>query len=176
MSGFVDEMVIAMVRSRNQDSADRKFTPQESLVKIYRYCAYQERSHQEVRNKLFEYGLHTGEVDELLSRLITEGYLNEERFAKAFAGGKFRMQKWGRMKIQRELEHRGLTKNCIGRGMKEIDPGDYSKTLKELIKKKAKQTAETNLFKKRDKVARFAIFKGYEPELVWEVVKDLLTD
>jgi regulatory protein len=154
----------------------KKFTPQESLIKIYRYCAYQERSHQEVKNKLFEYGLRSGEVDELLARLITEGFLNEERFAKAFSGGKFRIKKWGRLKIQRELQHRGLTENCIVRGMKEIDAADYSKTLVALIRKKSTQTEEKNLFKKRDKVARFAIAKGYEPDLVWEVIKELLPD
>lgn len=146
----------------------------EALARIYRYCAYQERSHQEVKNKLYEYGLYSSEVDELLSRLITEGFLNEERFAKAFAGGKFRMKKWGRLKIQNKLESLGLTTRCIGRGMKEIDAVDYSKVLKDLLKKKAQQTIEENPYKRRDKVARFAIAKGYEPELVWEMVKEIL--
>jgi regulatory protein len=146
----------------------------EALTGIYRYCAYQERSHREVKNKLYEYGLYSGEVDELLSRLITEGFLNEERFAKAFAGGKFRMKKWGRLKIRNKLESLGLTEKCIGRGMKEIDSTDYSNTLKDLIKKKAQQTIDRNPYKKRDKVARFVIAKGYEPELVWEMVKEVL--
>jgi regulatory protein len=156
------------------DRAGRIKTPQEAIAAIQRYCAYQERSHQEVKRKLFDYGLHTDEVNELLARLITEGFLNEERFAKAFAGGKFRMKQWGRLKIEHELEHRGLTKNCIVRGINEIDASDYAKTLKGLIAKRVKQTPEINIFKKRNKVARFAISKGYEPELVWEVVKDLL--
>src|SRR6516225_4110830 len=85
----------------------------QALSKIYRYCAYQERSHREVKNKLFEYGLYSNQVDEILSQLITEGFLNEERYAKAFAGGKFRMLKWGRIKIQQELEYEGLTPRCI---------------------------------------------------------------
>ena len=161
------------MKDRTQQSKVR-LSSAEALARIYRYCAYQERSHQEVKNRLYEYGLYSSEVDELLSRLITEGFLNEERFAKAFAGGKFRMKKWGRLKIQNKLESLGLTNKCIGSGMKEIDPTDYSKTLKDLIKKKAQQTIEQNSFKKRDKVARFAIAKGYEPELVWEVVKEAL--
>ncbi len=146
------------------------------MPKIQSYCAYQERSHQEVKNKLFEYGLYANDVDELLSQLITDGFLNEERFAKAFAGGKFRIKKWGKLKIQRELEQYGLTKNCITRGMKEIDTVDYQKTLKNLIKKKLEQTSEQNPFKKKDKVARFAITKGYEPELVWGILKDLFSE
>src|SRR5260370_41440437 len=87
----------------------------QALAKIFRYCAYQERSHREVKNKLFEYGLRPGEVDEILSHLIIEGFLNEERYAKAFAGGKFRIMKWGKIKIQRELELAGVSPRNIVR-------------------------------------------------------------
>ncbi len=160
-----------MVSNRKPDIT--RLTPQEGLAKIYKYCAYQERSHQEVRDKLFDYGLHSEDVEALLSRLITEGFLNEERFAKAFAGGKFRVKKWGRLKIQHELEHRGLTRNCISGGLKEIGDSDYQKSLKDVVKRKADRTQDANLFRKRDKVARFAIAKGYEPDLVWEIVKEL---
>jgi regulatory protein len=151
-----------------------KLSPKEALVKIQSYCAYQERSHKEVKNKLYEYGLYSSEVDELISTLIVDGFLNEERFAKAYAGGKFRIKKWGRLKIQQELEMLGLTKRCIAAGMKEIDSADYSKTLKGLIKKKAAQTTEQNPFKKKNLVARFVIGKGYEAEMVWEMVKELV--
>ena len=159
-----------------QGSGNKKksYTVSESIARIYRYCAYQERSHQEVKNKLYEFGLTTDEVDELLSKMITEGFLNEERFAKAFAGGKFRIKKWGRLKIVRELESQGLTKRNINSGLNEIDLTDYRRTLKNLLIKKADQTEELNLFKKRDKVAKYAIAKGYEPEMVWEMIKDLI--
>ncbi|HTH54543.1 MAG TPA: regulatory protein RecX [Cyclobacteriaceae bacterium] len=151
----------------------KSVTPTEALAKIYRYCAYQERSHLEVKIKLFEYGLRSGEVDEILSRLITEGFLNEERYARAFAGGRFRMMKWGKLKIQRELEMAGLTPKCIARGLTEIDQKDYLKTLTGLIRKKSAQTSETDLFKKKNKLARFAIGKGYEPDLVWDVIREV---
>lgn len=154
----------------------RQLTPAEALAKIQRYCAYQERSHRQVKNKLYGYGLHTGQVDEIISQMITQGFLNEERFARAFAGGKFRMQKWGRLKIINELEQLGLTKSCISRGMREIDPADYARTLKTLIRKKFAEVKEPNLFKKRDKIARFVIGKGYEPDLVWEYIRDQLGD
>lgn len=151
----------------------KRYSPTEALAKIQRYCAYQERSHKEVKTKLFDYGLYASEVDELLSRLISDGFLNEERFAKAFAGGKFRIKKWGRLKIKNELEFMGLTKNCIQRGLNEIDAADYRKTLHLLLKKKSMLLTEENAFKKRDKLARYAISKGYEPEMVWQVVKEL---
>lgn len=154
----------------------KRFSPTEALAKIQRYCAYQERSHKEVKTKLYDYGLYTSQVDEILSQLITDGFLNEERFAKAYAGGKFRIKKWGRLKIKNELEFLGLTKNCIQRGLKEIEAADYSKTLKGLIMKKAAEIKEENIFKKRHKVARFVIGKGYEPEVVWEYLRDLMAD
>jgi regulatory protein len=152
----------------------KRLTPAEALSKIYRYCAYQERSHSEVKDKLFSFGLHTNEVDEILSRLITEGFVNEERFAKAFAGGKFRMQKWGRLKIENELNALGISRNCITRGMNEIPDDDYKKTLQQLLEKKNKLTSETDMFRKRNRLAQFAIGRGFEPELVWKLVKEIV--
>jgi regulatory protein len=154
----------------------KTFSPVEAKQRIYRYCAYQERSHQEVRDKLYEYGLHKNEVEDILSHLITEGFLNEERFAKAFAGGKFRIKQWGRIKIVHELEARGLTKNCIKSGLKEIEEPTYQETLRKIIEKKNDQTLEENLFARRDKVAKYAIQKGFEPELVWKFVKESIPD
>jgi regulatory protein len=151
----------------------KKSTPSEAKQKIYRYCAYQERAHQEVRDKLYEYGLHQNEVEEILTQLITEGFLNEERFARAFAGGKFRMKKWGKLKIVHELESRGLTKNCIRAGLSEIDPQDYLATLQEVAQKKMDQTLIENVYARREKVANYAIQKGFEPELVWKIVKEI---
>lgn len=154
----------------------KKLSPAEALARIMRYCAYQERSHQEVKRRLFGYGLFASQVDEILSKLIADGFLNEERFAKAFAGGKFRMKKWGKLKIEQELKSRGLTERCISSGLKEIDAADYRKSLVLVVRKKIKETHEHNLLAKRNKVARFAIGKGYEPELVWETVKNELPD
>jgi regulatory protein len=154
----------------------KRFSPAAALQKIYRYCAYQERSHKEVRDKLYEYGLYKSDVDDILSRLITDGFLNEERFAKAFAGGKFRMQHWGRIKIVHELEARGLTKNCIKAGLKEIEDDTYEVVLHDMLERKLRQLDEENPFVRRDKLARYAIHKGFEPELVWKHVKALVKD
>jgi len=161
---------------RNLDPGERKkkrYTPLEAYPRICRYCAYQERSHKEVRNKLFTYGLFPSEVDEMISRLITDGFLNEERFARAFAGGKFRMQKWGRHKITRALQAHGLNNRCIQRGLQEIDGASYSKTLKALLVKKLAALNEPDPFRARQKAGMFAIGKGYEPERVWTMLRDL---
>ncbi len=152
----------------------KKLTPEQAKLKALHYCAYQERSHQEVKNKLYELGLHSSEVDELLTYLITEGFLNEERYAKSFAGGKFRIKKWGRVKIVHALESKGLTKNCIRSGLKEIDEQDYIQALEELLKLKLFDLQEINVFVARNKASKYAIQKGYESELVWEKLKKLL--
>lgn len=161
------------IQDNPENKKRKRLTPQESFVRISRYCAYQERSHLEVRRKLFSYGLFPSEVDELLTRLITDGFLNEERFAKAFAGGKFRMKKWGRYKIKKALESHGLTTRCIQRGLNEIDSASYSKTLTNLLVKKLGSLKEENPLKKRQKAGTFAIGKGYEPERVWTILKEL---
>lgn len=148
-------------------------SPSEITQKIYAYCAYQERSHREVRNKLYELGAYSSEIEEIISGLITEGYLNEERFAKAFAGGKFRIKGWGRIKIRHELEAKGLTARCIESGMNEIDDNDYLRTLRTLLEKKSGTLKGIQAATLRDKLARYAIQKGYEPELVWKTVKEI---
>jgi regulatory protein len=154
----------------------KKLTYEEAKQKALRYCAYQERSHQEVKNKLFELGLLSSSVDELLAYLITENFVNEERFAKSFAGGKFRLKRWGRIKIQHELESKNLTKNCIRIGLQEIDDEDYVQALKELLQQKMASLNEGNLFVARDRTSKFAIQRGFEPDLVWRMVKELFPD
>ena len=110
----------------------------------------------------------------MISHLITEGYLNEERFAIAFAGGKFRLKNWVRIKIINALEAKGLTKNCIRIGLQEIDEVEYRKTIVSLLLKKADQTEEENSYVKREKLANYIIQKGFEPDLVWEVTKEVI--
>ena len=167
-------MFITMTREDHSESVVRKkISPAEAFVKASRYCAFQERSHYEVRNKLYTFGLYKNDVEEIITRLITDGFLNEERFSKAFAGGKFRIKKWGRNKIANELELHKITPRCIQKGLDVIDPSDYNKTLTRLLKTKLAQITESNLFKKRDKAARFVIGKGYEPDLVWNLLLEL---
>ena len=154
----------------------KNLDPAQALNKIQKYCAYQERSHQEVRQKLYSCGLYKKDVEEILSQLIVSGFLNEERFAKAFAGGKFRIKKWGRTKIENELKHRGISAKCIQIGLKEIAESDYRKTVTHLLKAKERSLTESNPFKRRNKMAVFVIGKGYEPELVWNMIMDLWPD
>lgn len=150
---------------------NQTLSPAEIRQKIYRYCAYQERCHSEVKNKLFELGAGKQDADEITSELITQGFLNEERFARAYAGGKFRLKFWGKVKIRLALEARGLTPNCIKAGLSEIDDESYAKTLIDLIDKKSEKLDSDDLYVKRDKLANYLIQKGFEADLVWPLVK-----
>jgi regulatory protein len=154
----------------------KRYSLPEAKSKIQRYCAFQERSHAEVRRKLFDFGLYGSEVEEVITELITTNFLNEERYAKAFAGGKFRMKHWGRIKIKYALEAQHLSANCIRIGLKEISDEDYLITLTQLLTKKADVVEEENLYVKRDRLSKYATQKGYEPELVWKVLKEILPD
>jgi regulatory protein len=151
----------------------KHYSIEEVYNKAREYCAFQERCHQEVRNKLFYWGLHSADVEALISQLITEGFLNEERFAKAFAGGKFRIIKWGRLKIKHELKVRKVSGYCIRQAIAEINEDDYRETLKEILAKKAAEITEPDYHTMHNKIALYAISRGFESDLVWEVVKEM---
>lgn len=144
-----------------------------ALQKLMHYCAYQERCHQEVRSKLIALEIYGDDLEEIISELITENFLNEERFAIAYAGGKFRMKKWGKIRIRQELKKRKISDYCIKKAMQEIDEEGYMEGLYELIEKKRKTEKETNEFKLKGRLAKYAMSKGFEAHLVWQALKDI---
>lgn len=150
----------------------RKLSYEEAKVKAAAYCAYQERFQQEVRNKLYSYGLNYTDVEELLSYLISEGFVNEERFALAFAGGKFRLKKWGKVKIENELTKRNISSYCIKKALSEIEEEDYLDTIYTLLEKKMKLSSKEDLFALRKQLADYLIRKGFEGDLVWNILND----
>lgn len=144
----------------------------QALKKLQRYCAYQDRCHQEVRSKLIDLGVYGDVLERVIADLITDNFLNEERFAKSYAGGKFRVKKWGRVRILRELKLRKISPYCIKKAMLEIPDVDYQETLSLLIEKKNRAIEETNLFKRRAKIAQYLLYKGYESPIIWKTLKE----
>ncbi len=151
------------------------FTKEQALQKAKHYCAYQERSHAEVKEKLYSFGLFKTEVEEALSLLIEENYLNEERFAIAFAGGKFRIKQWGKVKIKYELKQKRVSDYCIKKALQQIDGADYLKTLQQLFNAKLKTLkGEKNSFIKKRKLQDYLMQKGFESNLISQLPnKDL---
>ncbi len=147
---------------------------EEALAKLQHYCAYQDRCHQEVRSKLLELEVYGDQLEEVMAQLIEEGFLNEERFARSFARGKFRMKQWGRTRIRRELKARQVSDYCIRKGLEEIDEAEYLETLKALLQKKLESSGEEEPGKKKQKAARYALSRGFEAELAWTLLEELL--
>lgn len=145
-------------------------TTEQAGPRIRRYCAFQERSQQEVRDKLYAWGLHRKEVESLLADLVAEGYLKEERFASAFVGGKFRIKKWGRNKIRQALKVKQVSEPLIRQALGSIDEREYRKTLMKVITEREGKVKEPHPVKRKQLLARYAIQRGFEPELVWQVL------
>ena len=147
------------------------------LNKLRQFCAYQERSHHETRYKCLELGLRGEQVDEAIAALIADNFLNEERFAKAFAGGKFRIKQWGRKKILMELKQRQVSAYCIKKGMEEIDMDDYISVLEKLTAKKYDSLNRESEMKRKYKTIQYLISRGFEQNLIQDAldkVKDNL--
>lgn len=145
-------------------------TKEQALQKLKQYCAYQERSHAEVQQKLWDLGVWKSEHDGIISTLIEEDYLNEERFAKAFVGGKFRMKEWGRKKIYYGLKEKKVSEYNIKRGMKEIDEDEYEKVLHRLAEKKYESLKSEQYLVRKKKTIDFLLQRGFEQELVSAMV------
>jgi regulatory protein len=151
----------------------KKLTPNQAIIRAQMSCAYQERSQQEMRDKLYEWGLHSNDVENIIANLVTDNFLNEERFAKAFAGGKFRIKKWGKVKIKIELKKRKISDYCIRKGLQEIDDREYAKALEEVILKKLQENSKGKEQVRNYKAAQYAMSRGFESDLVWDFLNKL---
>jgi regulatory protein len=141
--------------------------------KTARFCAYQERCISDVKRKLSSLQVTGEEADTIIDELIDEGFLNEERFAKVFASGKFRLKGWGRIKIYRALQAKGMQSTDIRKALDEIDETEYRQTLKTIMEKKERELTEDDFAKRKQKLINFALGRGFESEVVWEAIREL---
>lgn len=153
----------------------QRLTKEQAWQKIKYYCAFQERSHYEAKQKLYGFGLFRNDVEELLSKLIEENYMNEERFAIQFAGGKFRMKHWGRIKIANALKQKQVSSFNIKMGLREIAAEDYSATLNKLAATKWEQLTGEHYITRQAKLTQYLLSKGFEPPLVQQALRELKT-
>ena len=142
----------------------------DALRKAAPFCAYQERTQREVRGRLAEWGVLGDDAEAVIAELIQQNYLNEERFAKSFAGGKFRVKGWGKRKIKQHLQQRGITGHNLEGAMQEIAPADYRDTLAAMLAKKRQSLRDDNPLVIKQKLVRYALSKGYESDLIFSVL------
>lgn len=146
--------------------------PKVALTKAEHFCAYQERSQQEVRDKLYEWGLWPDAVEQVISQLIEGNFLNEDRFAKAYTKGKFSQKAWGRIKIKQGLKFKRVPDVLIKKALQTIDADDYLVALTRILEKKAATLSEKNALKRRYKLQQYAMGRGYEADLIADVLKN----
>ena len=149
---------------------EKSYTVDEATKLMENFCAYQERCHKEIEQKLYDLKMIPEAKEKIILHLMQRNFLNEERFSKAFARGKFSIKNWGRIKIVNELKFRNISPYNIKTALKEIDETDYLKTIEKVAKKKWASIKEPNAFKKRSKLVNYLSSKGYEPEFIYEVI------
>jgi len=142
---------------------------------IYRYCNYQERCHKQVRNKLYDLGATTTEVQQLITDVIEAGLLNEERYARSFARGKFRIKRWGRIKIRQHLKADQVSDYCIKKAMLEIDGDEYATALLRLAEKKWNELERENVAARKMKTFRYLLQKGFEADFINDTLKEIIS-
>lgn len=149
------------------------YTLEEAKKRLERYCIYQDRCHDEIEKKLREMNMIPEACEVIILYLMEHDFLNEERFSKSFARGKFKIKHWGKYRIIRELKQRNISTYNIDTALKEINDEDYISTLNEIAFKRYEKINEQNSYKKNKKLINFLLYKGYENNLVYEVVKDI---
>lgn len=158
------------------ESGKNSWSQEEAFEKLTTFCAYQERCPWEVRRKLYEKGIKDEPAEKIIAELIAAEFLNEERFARSFSRGKFRLKKWGRNRIRMELKMREIPETLIRKGLTEIDPEEYYDTLLTQTEKKWESTHERDPYKKKFKVTQYLMSKGYEMDLVKESIENIISD
>ncbi len=153
---------------------EKTYTVDEATKLMENFCAYQERCHKEVEQKLYDLNMIPEAKEKIILHLLQHNFLNEERFSKAFARGKFSIKNWGRIKIVNELKFRNISPYNIKTALKEIDENDYLNTLEKIAKKKWALIKEPNAFKKRSKLVSYLSSKGYESECIYEVMNGFI--
>lgn len=153
-----------------------RLSKEDALEHMRKFCALQERSHQEVRSKLKRFGVFGDALEEVVSALIRDDFLNEERFARSFARGKFRINKWGKLKIRQHLRMKAVSTWSVDKAMQEIDEEEYQAAVESLIRSKMQSLSHKPAMERLSKVTSSIIARGYEKEIVFPMAKALLPE
>lgn len=157
-----------------QQNTSKTYTVKEALALLMKYCAYQDRCHKEVEEKLQKMNMIPAAQEQIIIRLIQEGFLNEERFTRSFVRGKFNLKRWGKLKIKMHLKQKNIPEHLIKIGMQEIDYTNYKEALHDLALKKWHVLGQKQDLKTKQKLIHYLQYKGYESNLVYDEVNELI--
>ena len=149
---------------------NKVYTVKEATERIQSYCAIQDRCQWEVERKMKEWGVSEIIIENILTNLILEKFVDEQRFSESFCRGKFRIKRWGKVKIKNELKIKKISKNCIDKGLLQIENKEYLEVLKYLYIKKRNSLKDTNQFIRKGKIAKHLQQKGFESNMIWELI------
>ncbi len=147
-----------------------RLSKEDALSLMQKFCAYQDRCQSEIRTRLIEHSVYGDDLEQIIAELISDDFINEERFAKAYVSGKFRIKKWGKMKLIKELKFRKVSKYSINKALEQIDYDEYLETLNSLLEKKANTIRARDKWDRKKKLTAYATQKGYEYEVIKEVM------
>ncbi len=155
-------------------SQKKTYTLDDATRRMERYCAYQERCHQEVRQKLITMRMIPEAIDLIMVHLLEHNFLNEERFARTYVSGKLKIKNWGRRRLTYELKKKDISETNINLVLAEIEDIDYLDIFNDLAKKKTDSIKETDTFKKRKKLIDYLFYKGWESDMIYEKAHELI--
>jgi regulatory protein len=153
----------------------KSFTVDEIKRKLENYCVYQDRCHKEVEQKMWEFHLIPEARELILLSLMKDNFLNEERFAKSYARGKFRIKSWGKQRIVRELKFRDISAYNVKTALKEIEETEYLKTIYRITENRNAVITESNIYKRKKKLIDFLMRQGFENDLIFKVVGEVVS-
>lgn len=154
----------------------KSYTLEQALYILQKYCTYQDRCHIEVERKLTDMRMIPQAKEQIIMSLIEDDYLNEERFASAFVKGKFRIKKWGKIRLKLELKKRNISTYLIKIALKQISDEDYIATFEEIVNKKAKLIKANSILSKKKKLADYLFYKGWESSIIYQKVNQVFED
>lgn len=156
------------------DLSQKSYTVKEATLKLAQFCAYRDRSQKEVEDKLREMRMIPQACEQIIIELMSEDFLNEERFARSFVRGKFRIKKWGKIKITQELKKKEISAPIIKLGLTEIDENEYLNILEQVAEKKLNLIKESDPYKRKKKLSDYLLQRGFESNLVYELSNNLI--
>ena len=156
------------------NSGYKTYSIEDALIRLQRYCSYQDRCHQEVHQKLKDMRMIPEAIDTIMASLISDDYLNESRYATSYVRGKFKIKKWGKYRLISQLKKKGLSKYTINQAISEINKDEYFHVFHDLAEKRFNSLHEPNKLKKKKKLADYLLYRGWESHLVYDKVRELI--